>query len=188
MSHLMRAGDLVGLPVVSIVTGEDIAEVRDVVYDAEHHRLAGFTLNKRGFFAGRMKDILAAESLAAIGADAVMVADDEAVAAAGEGALARTDEAASVIGNRVLSADGNELGEITDVIVATGSKCRAVGYQIDSKDGSESMFVPISAQIGLSDDNLLLPEEATDLIRNDLAGFGAAVESYPSLPTGGENQ
>lgn len=37
MTHLVRAGDLVGLPVVSIGSGEDIAEVRDVVYDADEH-------------------------------------------------------------------------------------------------------------------------------------------------------
>ena len=30
-----------GLPVVSIASGEDVAEVRDVVYDGEAHRLVG---------------------------------------------------------------------------------------------------------------------------------------------------
>lgn len=190
MSHVMRAGDLVGLPVVSIASGEDIAEVRDVVYDAGHHRLVGFTLNKRGLFAGRMKDVLPAESLTAIGADAVMVRDEAAISEPDDeaGPLKRTDEAASVIGNRVLSFEGNELGEIAEVIVATGTEPKAVGYQIESAGHSESVFVPISAQIALSDDNLLLPEEATAFIRNDLAGFGAAIESYPSEVRRGESR
>ena len=68
MTHLLRAGDLIGLPVVSIATGEDLAEVRDVIYDGSEHRLLGFTLNKRGMFAGRLKEVLTAESVTGIGA------------------------------------------------------------------------------------------------------------------------
>lgn len=44
---LVRARDVMGLPVVSIASGEDVAEVRDVAYDGEAHRLVGFTLNQR---------------------------------------------------------------------------------------------------------------------------------------------
>lgn len=58
--NLVRASDVMGLPVVSIASGEDVAEVRDVVYDGEAHRLVGFTVNKRGMFAGRLKAVLAA--------------------------------------------------------------------------------------------------------------------------------
>jgi len=69
MTLVMRASAMIGLPVVSINSGEDIAEIRDVVYDADAHRLIGFTLNKRGrgLFSGRMSDVLPAEGLAAIG-------------------------------------------------------------------------------------------------------------------------
>ena len=130
-----------------------------------------------------------ADSLAAIGSDAVMVEDESAITGAGEGSdeLERPGEMASVIGNRVLSAEGNELGEVAGVIIATGPSPRAVGYEIDSKDRSDPVFVPISAQIALSDDNLMLPEEATEFIRNDLAGFGAAVASYGNSAMQGED-
>ena len=67
--NLVRARDMMSLPVVSIASGEDVAEVRDVVYDGEAHRLVGFTLNKRGMFAGRLKGVLAAGSGTAIGPD-----------------------------------------------------------------------------------------------------------------------
>ena len=53
MTHVMRAGDLIGLPVVSIAAGEDVAEISDVVYDSSHHRILGFTLNKRGALGRR---------------------------------------------------------------------------------------------------------------------------------------
>ena len=99
MTHVMRAGDLIGLPVVSIATGEDVAEIRDVVYDASRHRLLGFTLNKRGFFAGRLRDVLGAGSVAAIGGDAVMVSDETAITES-ENPRELEDSAATRLGDR----------------------------------------------------------------------------------------
>ncbi|MEO5723216.1 MAG: PRC-barrel domain-containing protein [Ilumatobacteraceae bacterium] len=180
--NLVRARDVMGLPVVSISSGEDVAEIRDVVYDGEAHRLVGFTLNKRGMFAGRLKAVLVAGSVAAIGPDAVMIdtelaIDDKDDRSAGLGDLGT---ARPVIGNRVLSADGSDLGEIVAVILSTGDEPRAVGYELHSADRSDTSFVPISAQMALSGENLVLPAEATPFVRNDLAGFGAAIASYRS--------
>lgn len=187
MTNVMRATELIGLPVVSITSGEDVAEVRDVVYDSDRHRLIGFTLNKRGLFSGRMKDVLPAEALAAIGANAVMVANESAITESGTPrALDEPGAAKSVIGNRALSADGNELGEVVGVIFTTGATPAAVGYEVDPTDNADHVFIPISEQMALSDDNLLLPADVTDFIRNDLAGFGAAVVAYrkSTLPGG----
>lgn len=187
MTHVMRAADLIGLPVVTIGSGEDVAEVRDVVYDGDQHRLVGFTLNKRGTFAGRLADVLPAKSIAAIGADAVMVTDDAAITeSATPELLERPGDAVSVIGNRVVSSDGDELGEVVGVIIATGDAPEAVGYEIDANGRSDSAFVPISEQMALSGDNLMLPSEVTEFVRNDLAGFGAAVTSYRASALPGE--
>lgn len=172
-----------GLPVVSIFSGEDIAEVRDVVYDGEDHQLIGFTLNKRGRFAGRMKAVLAAVSISAIGKDAVMVDAESAIndVAEGDADLRDLRDARPVLGNRVLSADGSDLGEVIAVILSTGDEPCAVGYELRTEGRADTAFVPISAQMALSGDNLVVPVEATDFIRNDLAGFGAAIASYRSL-------
>jgi uncharacterized protein YrrD len=171
-----------GLPVVSIASGEDVAEVRDVVYDGEAHRLVGFTLNKRGMFAGRLKAVLATESVTAIGPDAVMIDAESAIDDGGERPAGLDDLGAArpVIGNRVLSADGNDLGEVVAVIVSTGEEPCAVGYELQSSDRNDTSFVPISAQMALSGENLVLPAAATAFVRNDLAGFGAAIAAYRS--------
>lgn len=186
--NLVRARDVMGLPVVSILSGEDVAEVRDVVYDGEAHRLIGFTLNKRGRFAGRLKTVLAAGAVAAIGPDAVMVDTESAIDDEGpdDGDLRDLGSARPVLGNRVLSADGSDLGEVIAVILSTGDEPCAVGYELQTKGRSDTTFVPISAQMALSGDNLVLPVEATDFVRNDLAGFGAAIASYrsPALEAG----
>ncbi len=178
-ARVMRASDVTGLPVVTINGGDDVAEVRDVVFDGTNHRLVGFTLNKRGWFRGRLRRQLPATSVVAIGPDAVMVADDSDLEdpASAPGALSGTAETHSVIGNRVISADGNDLGRIIGVVISTGDDPQAVGYEVEGDDGAIH-FVPISVQMALSDDNLLLPESSTDFIRNDLAGFGAAVTDH----------
>ena len=70
-----RATDLLGQPVVTL-GGDDLAEIRDVVYDSERGSMLGFTLNKRGWFGGRLKERLPVDAVHAIGRDAVMVASD----------------------------------------------------------------------------------------------------------------
>jgi len=187
VNNVMRASDLIGLPVVSILSGEDVAEVRDVVYDAGAPRLIGFTLNKRGLFSGRRKDVLPASELSAIGVDAIMIPSESAITESSTPeALDHPGDASSVIGDRVLTADGNELGEVVGVIISTGSNPEAVGYEIDPSDSDDSVFVPISEQMALSGEHLLLPPSATSFVRNDLAGFGAAVTDYRASTLQGE--
>lgn len=177
--RLMRAGDVTGLPVVTITGGDDIAEIKDVVYDAGTHSLIGFTLNKRGWFRGQLRGVLAATDIEGIGADAVMVLDEGALTTtdAPTAALAEPETQRDVMGNRVLSSDGTDLGQITGVVLSTGVDPAAVGYELTATDG-EDLFVPISAQMAISDTNLILPAESTPFVRNDLAGFGASIASY----------
>ncbi|MGO9205772.1 MAG: PRC-barrel domain-containing protein, partial [Candidatus Limnocylindrales bacterium] len=53
MRMLATGSAIRGLPVVTIGGGEDVAEVRDLIYDPQAGRVVGLTLNKRGFLAGR---------------------------------------------------------------------------------------------------------------------------------------
>lgn len=133
MMRLLRARDLIGLPVVAIASGEDVAEIRDVVYDGEHHELIGFTLNKRGFLGGRLRAVLSAKAVVGIGDDAVMVADDAAVCLNEQSpdALLHPERARPVIGNRVLSSDGTALGHVVAVVMQMGDQCEAVGYEFE---------------------------------------------------------
>lgn len=179
--NLMRAGEVAGLPVVTIDGGEDAAEIKDVVYNGTHHHLIGFTLNRRGWFRGSMKATLETEYVVGIGRDAVMVADETSMTAQG-GASEALDSPGDdhvVIGNDVLSSSGTVLGTVVDVIIETGANPQAVGYEIETDDGP--LFVPSSAQMALSGSNLVVPAEAEEFTRNDLAGFGASVSSFRQL-------
>jgi uncharacterized protein YrrD len=73
LSILMRARELTGRPVVTLDTADDVAEVKDVVFDHASATLVGFTLNKRGFLGSPLKEVLPWSRVAALGPDAVMI-------------------------------------------------------------------------------------------------------------------
>lgn len=108
MSVLLTGSAIRGLPVVTIAGGEDVAEVRDVIYSPEAGRVVGLTLNKRGFLAGRCREVLSAETIHAIGRDAVMI-DDETSLILPENSpadLGTPPSGRDVTGNEVLTEAG----------------------------------------------------------------------------------
>lgn len=179
MKILMTAAQIRGLPVVTVRGGEDIAEVRDVIYSPEAGRLVGLTLNKRGFFSGRSREVLPVESIHAMGPDAVMVLDDSD--------LVRPDDAPDdighpaterdVMGNDVLTEGGSSLGRVTDLVLLVGSGGEVVGYQIDTARGGQG-YIPLPAQLSVSGVALVVPNITEEFVEDDLVGLGAAVDEF----------
>jgi len=179
MKLLLTGAQVRGLPVVTIAGGEDVAEVRDIIYSAAEGRIVGFTLNKRGRLAGRLKTVLASEQVQAIGRDAVMVADADRLSApedAPEEVASREPER-DVIGNDVLTETGVSLGQVRDVVVLAGGRGEVVGYQIDRPDGRPG-YIPLPAQLAVSGETLVVPDVTEDFVGDDLVGLGAAVEEF----------
>ena len=181
MTRVVRGRDLIAKPVVTLA-GDDLAEVRDVVYDSERGELLGFTLNKRSWFGGKLRERLAADAVHAIGKDAVMVASENALVDAADApepvAAAAPDR--NVIGASVLTESGTKVGEVTDVIVALGSGVRAVGYEVTGGESGDATarYVPLPEQRAVSGDALIVPDEVDRFVVDDLAGFGASVAEF----------
>jgi uncharacterized protein YrrD len=177
---LLRAAELVKRPVVTLA-GEDVAQIKDVVYASATGELAGFTLNGRGIFAGPMRKTLPWAAVHGLGPDAVMIRDESVFA--GKDALAGDGggSGGSVLGSRVLTDGGRELGRVTDLILAVGEGgTDAVGYEIEPTDemAPRRQFVPLPDTLAVSGEALVVPGSATEFIRDDLAGFGAAVDEF----------
>jgi uncharacterized protein YrrD len=179
MSVLMMASDVNGLPVVTVRAGEDVAEVRDVIYDPAAGRLVGLTLNKRGFLSGRRREVLTAESIHAIGRDAVMVADESGLIApdAAPDEVAHPATNRNVLGNDVLTEGGVSLGKVRDLALIVGSTGEVVGYQIDKTDGTPG-YIPLPAQLAVSGVALVVPDATKEFVRDDLVSLGAAVDEF----------
>jgi uncharacterized protein YrrD len=177
---LLKAADLVKRPVVTLA-GEDVGQIKDVVYSSQTGELAGFTLNGRGLFSGPLRKTLPWENVHGLGPAAVMIHDESQLA--DRKALSGVTEGAggAVLGSIVITQSGRRLGVVTDVILAVGDTMTdAVGYEIDPADSSapRRQFVPLPDTLAVSGEALMLPDAATEFIRDDLAGFGAAVEEF----------
>lgn len=184
MKALIRGTDLVGLPVVTL-SGDDIAEVRDVVFDANAGHVVGFNLNKRGRLSGRMKESLLREQVRAVGPAAVMVDADVELAVED---LTSGAANGNVIADRVMTDSGVQVGTVTDVVVDTATGA-VVGYEVlpvdepDERKGRRS-YVPLPETGAVSGEALIVPATAVDYISSDLAGFAEAVDRYRALLRG----
>jgi uncharacterized protein YrrD len=139
----------------------------------------GVTLNKRGFLAGRSRDVLPANAIHAIGQDAVMVLNDSKLVAhedapedVGHPATER-----NVLENDVLTEGGASLGKVADLVLLVGSSGEVVGYQIDKPGGGQG-YIPLPAQLSVSGDALVVPNITEEFVQDDLVGLGAAVDEF----------
>lgn len=182
MTVLMRATEVIKRPVVTL-TGEDVAQVKDIVYSGEQGGVAGFTLNGRGLLAGPSKQALPWEQVLGLGRDAVII-DSADVLAPRDGVTARSagHGGGDVLGSRVLTDTGTDLGKIVEVILEVGSTAEVVGYEIESSDalgkGDRRVLIPLPDTLAVSAEALIVPDAATEYVTDDLSGFGAAVEAF----------
>ena len=183
MSLLMRAREVTGRPVVTLDAAEDIAEVKDVVFDYAGATLVGFTLNKRGFLGSPMKGVLPWSRVSALGPDALMIAGDSAI---GDGDAAMDGAAGgdrNVIGATVMTDGGESLGTVVDVILEIDTEAHVVGFEIDGPSverdrRAATLLIPIDDTVAVSGRTLMVPAAARDFVQDDLAGFGSAVAEF----------
>jgi uncharacterized protein YrrD len=187
MSVLLRSSDISKLPVVTLA-GEDIAQIKDIVYAARGGQVGGFTLNGRGIFAGPLSTALPWASVVGLGPDAVIIRDEGGLAPIAEVLPEAVSDGPSgdILGSQVLTDDGTTLGVVVDVVIEiTGdgdSQADVVGYEIDPVDvsgpGSNRMMIPLPDTLAASGEHLMVPAAARAFVTDDLAGFGAAVEDF----------
>ena len=180
MTILLRAAELVKRPVVTLA-GRDVAQIKDVVYASTTGQLAGFTLNGRGLFSGPLRKNLPWPKVHGLGPDAVMIVSEEDLADRKALSGEREGGGGGVLGARVLTSSGRELGLVTDLILAVDAGVTdAVGYEIEPTDDAapRRQFVPLPDTMAVSGEALILPDAAVEFIRDDLAGFGAAVDEF----------
>lgn len=168
---LMRGADLIGRPVVDGSTGNDVAEVKDVVFDPSKGEITGFTLRKRGFLGRRMKHVLPIGSVASVGTDAVMIEGEDALTHpddAPDDVVA--DKSSNVLNDQVVTESGRSLGAVKDVIILGGRSPRVVGFEVAGGSVGDGL-VPLGRQSAVSGSSLIVPDGYEQRIRTDLTGL-----------------
>ncbi|MGV9246299.1 PRC-barrel domain-containing protein [Streptomyces sp. NPDC003710] len=185
MNELSGARELSGRPVVTL-GGDAVAQVRDTVFDGPAGRITGFTLSGRGLLAGPLRKSLPWSAVHALGRHAVMIRGED-VLAEPSAVVARKEAAhGQVLGARVLTDAGAEIGVVLDVVVEGGTSGRVAGFRINAREslvtGSRrrrrKVFVPRGETLAVSGRALVVPADAVRFVADDLAGFAARVEAY----------
>ncbi|MYS54424.1 PRC-barrel domain containing protein, partial [Streptomyces sp. SID6013] len=115
MNELMAARSLTTRPVVTL-GGDAVAHVKDTVCDAAAGRITGFTLTGRGLLSGPLKEGLPWQAVHALGHDAVMIRDRRGLVNAAAMTAHRQSLRARLLGARVLTEAGTEIGTVLDVV------------------------------------------------------------------------
>jgi uncharacterized protein YrrD len=184
----MRTSEITKRPVVTMA-GEDVAQVKDVVYAAGGGAVGGFTLAGRGLFSGPLKQSLAWRAVTALGSDAVMIADEsvlEPTQALLDASAASGGSGGDVLGSQVLTDTGTDLGTVVDVVLEVGDTrggaCDVVGYEIEASEAlgtkGTKVLIPLPDTLAASGQHLMVPASAKDFVSHDLAGFGASVAAF----------
>ncbi|MEQ1699430.1 MAG: PRC-barrel domain-containing protein [Ilumatobacteraceae bacterium] len=177
---LLRGADLIGRAVVDASTGNDLAEIKDVVFTADRGAITGFTLRKRGFFGRRLKTVLAIADVLSVGTGAVMVAGTEAISDPSDAPEdMATHESNDVIDDEVFTVSGRSLGTVRDVVILGGATPRVVGFEIGGGDVGGGL-IPLGAQAAVSGSALIVPDDFEQRIRGDLTGLAAELSLIES--------
>jgi uncharacterized protein YrrD len=186
MTLIVCAQQLAGRPVVTL-DGDDIAQIKDVVYTTGSGSVFGFTLAGRGLLAGPKRKVLLWKDVHAVGRHAVMVSGTDLLT---DPSSLDTDPVGGVdvLGDTVLTEGGTGLGKITDVLIDIGADADVVGFEIVTSDAlppaGRRALIPRPARSGVSDEAIVVPHSTTDFVAGDLTGFATAVSSWRTHEAG----
>ncbi|CAL9351500.1 PRC-barrel domain-containing protein [Streptomyces sp. enrichment culture] len=186
MNELMTARSLTTRPVVTL-GGVAVAHVKDTVCDAAATRITGFTLTGRGLLSGPLKEALPWSAVHALGHDAVMVRGRRALVGAAAMTAHQQTVRARVLGARLLTEAGTEVGTVLDVVVEGGTGGRVVGFRVAASRGfapgptrhRRRVYVPRRGTVEVVGRDLVVSGEAVRHVADGLSGFGALVGGVP---------
>ncbi|MBU6534792.1 PRC-barrel domain-containing protein [Streptomyces mayonensis] len=186
MNELMTARSLTTRPVVTL-GGDAVAHVKDTVCDAAATRITGFTLTGRGLPTGPLKEALPWSAVYSLGHDAVMVQGRRALVSAAAMTAHQQTVRARVLGARLLTEAGTEVGTVLDAVVEGGTGGRVVGFRVAASRGfapgptrhRRRVYVPRGGTVEVAGRTLVVSGEAVRHVADDLSGFGALVGGVP---------
>ncbi|MEU5364130.1 PRC-barrel domain-containing protein [Streptomyces sp. NPDC005925] len=187
MDELMAARSLPTRPAVTLA-GDAVAHIREAVFDGRAERIAGFTLSGLGLLSGSLEHGLPWSAVHSLGHDAVMIGDlrqlvrPDVVAAYGGPLRGR------IVGARVRTHDGDEVGTVLDVIVAGGTSGRVVGFRVAvrgqrlfaalSGHRRRAVYLPRGGAVAMSGRTLLVESGVRRFTADDLASFAVRVAAF----------
>jgi len=181
---------LIGMPVIALADGENKGAVHDVIYSPGEGRLLAFTVTRGGgLFSSGDTFLLDAQSLHALGEDAITITDDTVLQPLGGGSDVRTYEEQAgepVLGKRLMTENGKFLGAIDDVLVDRQSR-RVVAYEVSGGLVHDMMKgqtdVPVDHIISIGHDVVIVPEFVEGQVEEATGGLAAVADAAKQKAT-----
>lgn len=161
---LERYSEVVGLPVICIENGKKLGVIQDVVFSPKNRQVKGFLLERKGCQLG--KKVILLKDVHQLGKDAMVVNDCSCITDLKKADASRQLEGkGSVIGLRIYSRDGNDLGVAKDVLFdyTTGA---IEGVEVsnglihDLIEGRN--ILPLFGKVEFSEESMLVDREAVE--------------------------
>lgn len=160
---MLKGNDVVGCPVLIGDTDRRIKRVEDVVADPVNNRILGFLVDEGGWSGGAY--VLPWSAVSAVRPDAVIVASEACIVRADWTVRIKTvlERVGKVVGRRIMTTDGRDLGRLTDVFFDSRTG-RIEGYEVvegefASAYGARS-FVPALGELQIAGEVVLAPPAA----------------------------
>ncbi|MEU8523326.1 PRC-barrel domain-containing protein [Streptomyces sp. NBC_01216] len=173
MTGYVRAAEIAKLPVVTL-GGQDVAQIKDIVFDSSTGSVRCFTLSGRGLLSGPLGRALLWNRVHALGPDAVMIRNEDALADDDQAAKDARSTGGNVLGARMMTEGGTDLGRIVDVVIASGRKPVVVGYDVESATEGHRVLLPVAKPVAVSGEMVVVPDATAEFTAGDLTGFAEA--------------
>lgn len=184
MTRIVRAGDVIGMPVVTLDEATIVGEVRDVLFDPGEARVAGFTLRGRGLLSPPLLGLLPGADVRALGQDAVMIESESAVIRDKQRIREHVPKKREAPGSEVVTDDGEPVGTVSDIVLEIGDDgMTVVGYCIERDDGRELIVPTLEAPREWSD-VIVVPPGIEERAAEGLVGFSLLLERSREMRSG----
>ena len=168
-----RYSEVLGLPVIYADNGKKAGIVKDVVFNPGQREVMAFLLECKNLTL--KKRVIPLKEVLSLGRDAIITGGFSCVAALGRSDFARMyGDESNIIGLRIFSKTGEDLGVVKDVIFdwKTG--------RIESVEISDGMLqdiiqgrklLPLIGRVEFGSENLLVEREAVEEMANTGGGI-----------------
>lgn len=113
---IVKGTQVIGLPVMTLKTGQKIEDVDDVIYDSQENKVKALLVDKGGWFSDAK--VILIDSIQNIGKDAVIVQDENAIKKAsdvGEKVSHIAKDDTYLTKTKIITDIGTDLGHVTDI-------------------------------------------------------------------------
>jgi uncharacterized protein YrrD len=163
--------NIVGLPIIDLSTGDEIGTVKECVFDKTENCLLGLISGSRG--CPKDEQAVRFGDLKSIGEDVVVVDSGSRLLPADQAEFLNEDLSTrnvSVLGKRVISDKGRQIGTIRDVILdaETGS---IVGWEVSEGIIQDILsgrnVIPHDSFVTIGEESVIIPEDAAEALKTE---------------------